>query len=154
MKEAIGVMNGWKCPKCKRLVKCPDYLKYLEKGEANGECSYCHEPLHFTKVKFVKEEQFMKQWKEQVKELWDDSKKVNFRKAYDMDPKSDIEERPVAVNFLNKPKLYKWLKKYAIDKDLYLSEVVVGFVSMGVKRYLRDKKVKFDWDKFFEALRK
>lgn len=148
MKEAVGILDGWRCPACGKRVKCPDGLKVVKEGSAIGQCSFCKEPLHFSKVHFSKEtpEEAHARITEDTKKyetLFGDSYKINEKVEEELHPfiKDDrdvvIEARLAIVNFLNKPLLLKWFQKYAIEKDLYLSEVIISFAALGVKEWHR-----------------
>ncbi len=52
----------------------------------------------------------------------------------------DSRGRPVVVNFLNRPILLKTFERIGKEKDLFLSEVVIGFAAKGLKAYLERKR--------------
>lgn len=111
MKEAIGAFNGWRCPSCKRLVAQP-------KVGNIGKCKMCGEEIYFSA-------------KQEVREPIEAQEGVEI-------PVKIIKEdqgRPVVVNFLNRPLLLKSFEQYAKDKNLFLTEVVLGFAAMGFKFY-------------------
>jgi hypothetical protein len=149
MKEAIGILNGWKCPECGRRVKCPDSLKSVDAGDAKGECIVCRIPLLFKKITKEKAEEAKERYRLEAhyltRGLEERQKAEEAKRKFDnmwdnIFNEGELREvRPATVNFLNKPLLLKWLCKYAIDKDLHLSEVVISFASIGVKHYLKAK---------------
>ena len=53
----------------------------------------------------------------------------------------DEQGRPVMVNFLNRPLLLKSFERYGKEKDLFLTEVILGFAAMGYKTFLEGKGI-------------
>jgi tRNA G26 N,N-dimethylase Trm1 len=138
MKQAIGTFNGWRCPTCKRLVAKPLIVSPV--STVHGKCKFCGEELVFKEDRwsppvhdFAKTDKMVK---EHIKTLHPEEGvdiPVKILKRLD-----DIG-RVVMISFLNRPTLLKTLEKYGKEKELFLSEVVVGFAAKGFKVYLEEK---------------
>jgi hypothetical protein len=140
MKEAIGTFNGWRCPDCKKLVKCSNPPTGFT--STTGKCKSCGQVLWFTKAKFVKEtpdEAQLRLGRIYRRMFPDDGITKEDREKKD-EPNYIMKERLTVVNFFNKPILHKWLKKYAIDKDIHVAEAIVRFVALGVQTYREGAK--------------
>ncbi len=193
MKLAIGAFNGWRCPRCKKLVAKP-------KDADMGKCKSCGEEVLFKHpLQRMVEANMGDTWKKPIQGDLDETCKKHIHEVNEADrimqerysaaarlraerierEKKDlgiidtleemekrVEEdwkrrkdevagveipvkiirggdsrgRPVVVNFLNRPILLKTFEKFGKEKELFLSEVVIGFAAKGLKAYLGERK--------------
>lgn len=153
MRKAIAQFNSWQCPECK---------KFIGKGQGmHGKCQFCGEELLF--LTEGKEEP---KAAEAVGPIETGSKPLTptdvlekYFTVAEQDGKLVInathfainnynipKEVPllssefVTINFDKKPLLYSWLKKFGKEKDFTMQEVVLGFLSKGVRNYLEKTK--------------
>jgi len=140
-KRAIGILNGWRCPVCKRLVKGPKNPV----GPILGGCGMCGTTLIFERAPVS----VFKTEPHRLTEGLERRQKLELEQAGKEEPltlqeilekyvaSGENEGRWVPVNFIHNPKFLRALEQVAKDRKLLLSEVVIGFAARGYKDWLK-----------------
>jgi len=123
-KRAVGMLNGWRCPDCKHLVKGPKDPA----GPVLGGCKVCGANLIFEKTSTEAKNPY-----ERIYNLGESSS--DLRASTEM-PGGNLAEW-IVINFEDRPMFLRVLERLSKDRKLTLSEVVIGFAARGYKDWIK-----------------